>query len=210
MQRIENINAATMTDDKGYGLIQDATVIINKGKIEFVGAAFDAPATPTAEVIDGNGGLLTPGLIDCHTHLVWAGSRANEFAQRLHGASYQEIAEQGGGIKSTVKATREASAEELLTLALERAETLMSQGVTTIEVKSGYGLDLENERKQLTVARQLAEQLPVNIKTTLLAAHAVPPEFKDNADGYIEEIIQNILPTLANDCLLYTSPSPRD
>ncbi|MGM0907245.1 MAG: imidazolonepropionase [Pseudomonadota bacterium] len=202
MQRIENINAATMTSDQGYGLIQDATVIINKGKIEFVGAAFDAPATPTAEVIDGNGGLLTPGLIDCHTHLVWAGSRANEFAQRLHGASYQEIAEQGGGIKSTVKATREASAEELLTLSLERAEALMSQGVTTIEVKSGYGLDLENERKQLAVARQLAEQLPVNIKTTLLAAHAVPPEFIDNADGYIDEIIQNILPTLANEGLV--------
>ncbi|HAS15752.1 MAG TPA: imidazolonepropionase [Idiomarina abyssalis] len=202
MQRIENINAATMNDDQGYGLIHDATVIINKGKIEFVGAAFDAPATPTAEVIDGNGGLLTPGLIDCHTHLVWAGSRANEFAQRLHGASYQEIAEQGGGIKSTVKSTREASQEELLKLALERAETLMSQGVTSIEVKSGYGLDLENERKQLTVARQLAEQLPVNIKTTLLAAHAVPPEFKDNADGYIDEIIQNILPTLANEGLV--------
>ncbi|MFV1468325.1 MULTISPECIES: imidazolonepropionase [Idiomarina] len=202
MQRIENINAATMNDDQGYGLIHDATVIINKGKIEFVGAAFDAPATPTAEVIDGNGGLLTPGLIDCHTHLVWAGSRANEFAQRLHGASYQEIAEQGGGIKSTVKSTREASQEKLLKLALERAETLMSQGVTSIEVKSGYGLDLENERKQLTVARQLAEQLPVNIKTTLLAAHAVPPEFKDNADGYIDEIIQNILPTLANEGLV--------
>lgn len=202
MQRIENINAATMNDDQGYGLIHDATVIINKGKIEFVGAAFDAPATPTAEVINGNGGLLTPGLIDCHTHLVWAGSRANEFAQRLHGASYQEIAEQGGGIKSTVKSTREASQEELLKLALERAETLMSQGVTTIEVKSGYGLDLENERKQLTVARQLSEQLPVTIKTTLLAAHAVPPEFKDNADGYIDEIIQNILPTLANEGLV--------
>lgn len=202
MQRIENINAATMTDDKGYGLIQDATVIINKGKIEFVGTAFNAPATPTAEVIDGNGGLLTPGLIDCHTHLVWAGSRANEFAQRLHGASYQEIAEQGGGIKSTVKATREASAEELLTQALERAEALMSQGVTTIEVKSGYGLDLDNERKQLTVARQLAEKLPVNIKTTLLAAHAVPPEFSNNADGYVDEIIHTILPTLANEGLV--------
>ena len=206
MQRIENINAATMASDKGYGLIQDATVIINRGKIEFVGAAFDAPATPTAEVIDGNGGLLTPGLIDCHTHLVWAGSRANEFAQRLHGISYQEIAEQGGGIKSTVKATREASEETLLALALRRAETLMSQGVTTIEVKSGYGLDLENERKQLTVARQLAQQLPVNIKTTLLAAHAVPPEFSENgnnnADGYIDEIIQTILPTLANEGLV--------
>ena len=108
MQRIENITAATMSDDAGYGLIQDAVVIINDGKVEFVGPAYDAPATPTADVVDGNGGLLTPGLIDCHTHLVWAGSRANEFAQRLHGISYQEIAEQGGGIKSTVKATRDA------------------------------------------------------------------------------------------------------
>ncbi|WP_286911749.1 imidazolonepropionase [Idiomarina sp. UBA4520] len=202
MQRIENITAATMSDDAGYGLIQDAVVIINDGKVEFVGPAYDAPATPTADVVDGNGGLLTPGLIDCHTHLVWAGSRANEFAQRLHGISYQEIAEQGGGIKSTVKATREASEEELLALALERAETLMSQGVTTLEVKSGYGLDLENERKQLKVARQLSEKLPVQVKTTLLAAHAVPPEYKDNADGYVDDIVSSILPTLAQEGLV--------
>ncbi|MFD2631403.1 imidazolonepropionase [Idiomarina piscisalsi] len=202
MQRIENITAATMSDDAGYGLIHDAVVIINDGKIEFVGPAYDAPATPTADVVDGQGGLLTPGLIDCHTHLVWAGSRANEFAQRLHGISYQEIAEQGGGIKSTVKATREASEEELLALALERAETLMSQGVTTLEVKSGYGLDLENERKQLKVARQLAEKLPLNVKTTLLAAHAVPPEYKDNADGYVDDIVSSILPTLAQEGLV--------
>jgi imidazolonepropionase len=202
MQRIENITAATMSDDAGYGLIQDAVVIINDGKVEFVGPAYDAPATPTADVVDGNGGLLTPGLIDCHTHLVWAGSRANEFAQRLHGISYQEIAEQGGGIKSTVKATRDASEEELLALALERAETLMSQGVTTLEVKSGYGLDLENERKQLKVARQLSEKLPVQVKTTLLAAHAVPPEYKDNADGYVDDIVSSILPTLAQEGLV--------
>ncbi|WP_289117069.1 imidazolonepropionase [uncultured Idiomarina sp.] len=202
MQRIENITAATMSDDAGYGLIQDAVVIINDGKIEFVGPAYDAPATPTADVVDGKGGLLTPGLIDCHTHLVWAGYRANEFAQRLHGISYQEIAEQGGGIKSTVKATREADEDELLALALERAETLMSQGVTTLEVKSGYGLDLENERKQLKVARQLSEKLPVQVKTTLLAAHAVPPEYKDNADGYVDDIVSSILPTLAQEGLV--------
>lgn len=202
MQRIENITAATMSDDTGYGLIKDAVVIINDGKIEFVGPAYDAPATPTADVVDGNGGLLTPGLIDCHTHLVWAGSRANEFAQRLHGMSYQEIAEQGGGIKSTVKATREADEEELLALALERAEALMSQGVTTLEVKSGYGLDLENERKQLKVARQLAERLPVHVKTTLLAAHAVPPEYQGNADGYVDDIVNNILPTLTQEGLV--------
>lgn len=202
MQRIENITAATMATDSGYGLINDAVVLVNNGKVEFVGPAYDAPATPTAEIIDGNGGLLTPGLIDCHTHLVWAGSRANEFAQRLHGASYQEIAEQGGGIKSTVKATREASEEELLSLAIERAEALMSQGVTTLEVKSGYGLDLKNERKQLHVARQLSKALPVNIKNTLLAAHAVPPEYQDNADGYIDEIVNNILPTLTKEGLV--------
>ncbi|ASG64781.1 imidazolonepropionase [Idiomarina piscisalsi] len=202
MQRIENITAATMSDDTGYGLIKDAVVIINDGKVEFVGPAYDAPATPTADVVDGNGGLLTPGLIDCHTHLVWAGSRANEFAQRLHGMSYQEIAEQGGGIKSTVKATREASEEQLMALALERAETLMSQGVTTLEVKSGYGLDLENERKQLKVARQLAERLPVHVKTTLLAAHAVPPEYQGNADGYVDDIVNNILPTLTQEGLV--------
>lgn len=202
MQRIENINAATMNDATGYGMIDDAVVIIDNGKVEYVGPAFDAPATPTANVIDGNGGLLTPGLIDCHTHLVWAGSRANEFAQRLHGASYQEIAEQGGGIKSTVKATRDASHDTLLALAMERAQALMSQGVTTIEVKSGYGLDLANERKQLQVARDIAEQLPVHIKTTLLAAHAVPPEFSNNPDGYVDAIVNEILPTLADEGLV--------
>lgn len=203
MQRIENIQLVTLAAEQSdYGLIEDAVVIINGRHIEWAGPAFDAPTTPTAEVVDGRGGLLTPGLIDCHTHLVWAGSRANEFAQRLHGATYAEIAEAGGGIAATVRATREASYDELLTLALKRAKALIAQGVTTLEIKSGYGLDLATERKQLQVARAVGEQLPVRVKTTLLAAHAIPPEYKDNADGYIDEIVENILPTLASEGLV--------
>jgi imidazolonepropionase len=203
MQRIENIQLVTLDAElSDYGLIEDAIVIVNGTHIEWAGPAFDAPSTPTAEVIDGHGGLMTPGLVDCHTHLVWAGSRANEFAQRLHGATYAEIAQAGGGIAATVRATREASYDELLQLALKRAKALIAQGVTTLEIKSGYGLDLETERKQLQVARAVGEQLPVRVKTTLLAAHAIPPEFKNNADGYIDEIVERILPTLADEGLV--------
>ena len=203
MQRIENIQLVTLDAElSDYGLIEDAIVIVNGTHIEWAGPAFDAPSTPTAEVIDGQGGLMTPGLVDCHTHLVWAGSRANEFAQRLHGATYAEIAQAGGGIAATVRATREASYDELLQLALKRAKALIAQGVTTLEIKSGYGLDLETERKQLQVARAVGEQLPVRVKTTLLAAHAIPPEFTNNADGYIDEIVERILPTLADEGLV--------
>lgn len=203
MQRIENIQLVTLDAElSDYGLIEDAIVIVNGTHIEWAGAAFDAPSTPTAEVIDGQGGLMTPGLVDCHTHLIWAGSRANEFAQRLHGATYAEIAQAGGGIAATVRATREASYDELLQWALKRAKALIAQGVTTLEIKSGYGLDLETERKQLQVARAVGEQLPVRVKTTLLAAHAIPPEFKNNADGYIDEIVERILPTLADEGLV--------
>ena len=203
MQRIENIQLVTLDAElSDYGLIEDAIVIVNGTHIEWAGPAFDAPSTPTAEVIDGQGGLMTPGLVDCHTHLIWAGSRANEFAQRLHGATYAEIAKAGGGIAATVRATREASYDELLQLALKRAKALIAQGVTTLEIKSGYGLDLETERKQLQVARAVGEQLPVRVKTTLLAAHAIPPEFKNNADGYIDEIVERILPTLADEGLV--------
>ena len=203
MQRIENIQLVTLDAElSDYGLIEDAIVIVNGTHIEWAGPAFDAPSTPTAEVIDGQGGLMTPGLVDCHTHLIWAGSRANEFAQRLHGATYAEIAQAGGGIAATVRATREASYDELLQLALKRAKALIAQGVTTLEIKSGYGLDLETERKQLRVARAVGEQLPVRVKTTLLAAHAIPPEFTNNADGYIDEIVERILPTLADEGLV--------
>ena len=200
--RIENITAATMTDE-GYGLIPDAVVITAGDQLRYVGSRTDAPAAQAGEtVIDGEGGLLTPGLIDSHTHLVWAGSRANEFAARLHGESYQAIAEAGGGIAATVRATRAAGIEELTELAQQRLTALLREGVTTIEIKSGYGLDLANERKQLQVARTLAERNPVTVRTTLLAAHAVPPEFRDQPDAYIDTVINEILPTLASEGLV--------
>lgn len=203
MLRIENINVATMAaETDGYGIINNAVVLINDDHIEWVGQASEAPNIEPSQVIDGNNQWLTPALIDSHTHLVWGGSRANEFAERLHGKSYAEIAAAGGGIASTVKATREASFDELVALTEKRAKALLSQGVGVVEIKSGYGLDLANERKQLQVARAVAERLPMEVKTTLLSAHALPPEFKDDADGYVEEIIAHILPTLAAEGLV--------
>ncbi len=140
------------------------------------------------------GGVMTPGLIDCHTHLVFSGSRADEFEQRLEGASYEEIARQGGGILSTVHATRASSEDALFNDSLPRIHALMADGVTTVEIKSGYGLNLDDELKMLRVARRLGSELPIQVVTTLLAAHALPPEFKDNADGYIDFICHEILP----------------
>ncbi len=205
-QRIENVTVATMDQahyGDGYGLLPNAVVCIDAGTISYVGSAADAPATPPdAEIIDAQGKLLTPGLIDCHTHLVWAGSRADEFAQRLHGVSYADIAAQGGGIAATVRATRAASEAELVEAATPRLQALLREGVTTIEIKSGYGLSLEHEGKQLRAAKQLTAAHPVSVQTTLLAAHALPPEFKDNADGYIDTIIDSILPTLADEGLV--------
>ncbi len=205
-QRIENVTVATMDQahyGDGYGLLPNAVVCIDAGTISYVGSAADAPATPPdAEIIDAQGKLLTPGLIDCHTHLVWAGSRADEFAQRLHGVSYADIAAQGGGIAATVRATRAASEAELIEAATPRLQALIREGVTTLEIKSGYGLSLEHEGKQLRAAKQLAAAHPVSVQTTLLAAHALPPEFKDNADGYIDTIIDSILPTLADEGLV--------
>ncbi|WP_404400640.1 imidazolonepropionase [Idiomarina seosinensis] len=203
MQRIENIQLATMAaEETGYGIIADAVVIIENDRIYWAGPASEAPVSAPAELIDGHGQLLTPALIDCHTHLVWAGSRAAEFAQRLHGASYADIARAGGGIATTVKATRAASFEHLLQLAEQRAHALLEQGVGALEIKSGYGLELQTERKQLQVARELGQRLPLTVTTTLLAAHAIPPEFEGNADGYIDEIVNNILPTLAEEGLV--------
>lgn len=205
-QRIENVTVASMdhaNHGAGYGLIENAVVCIDAGTITYVGPMQNAPASPAdAEIINAEGKLLTPGLIDCHTHLVWAGSRADEFAQRLHGVSYADIAAQGGGIAATVRATRSASEEELVRVSTPRLAALMREGVTTVEIKSGYGLSLEHERKQLRAAKQLAAAHPVSVQTTLLAAHALPPEYKDNADGYIETIVDTILPTLAEEGLV--------
>lgn len=200
LQRIHNVRLATMTD-AGYGLIDDGVVVFDHNQIHYAGSRAEAPEYQQTEQIDGHGGLLTPGLIDCHTHLVWAGSRADEFAQRLHGVSYADIAAQGGGIAATVRATRAATEQQLVEVTTPRLQALMREGITTIEIKSGYGLSLADERKQLRAARQLAVQHPVSVATTLLAAHAVPPEFKDRADAYIDEVVNCIIPTLANEGL---------
>ncbi|MES3674670.1 imidazolonepropionase [Halomonas elongata] len=145
----------------------------------------------------GSGGVMTPGLVDCHTHLVFGGGRADEFEARLEGASYEEIARRGGGIISTVRDTRAASEEELFAAALPRLDALLADGVTTVEIKSGYGLDVENELKMLRVARRLGEARPVRVVTSLLGAHALPPEYRDDSDGYIDLVCQAMIPAAA-------------
>ena len=194
---IKNVNLMTMSNDisTNYGLVENAAIAVTDGKISWIGGQQDAPKA--SEVVDGNGQYLSPGLVDCHTHLVFAGSRAHEFEQRLTGVSYEEIAKQGGGILSTVNATREASFEQLLELAMQRANQLLSEGVTSLEIKSGYGLDTETEIKMLKVARAVGEQLPINVKTTFLGAHALPAEYKGKADEYIDLICQDMLPKVA-------------
>ena len=180
------------------GLLQDTAVAVAGERIAWVGRARDLPAMPDAvEVVDARGALLTPGLIDCHTHLVFAGDRSREFGQRLQGASYEDIARAGGGILSTVAATRAAGLDELAATATERARTLLSEGVTTIEIKSGYGLTLEDEIKLLRAARRVGESLPLTVHATLLAAHAVPPEYQGRAEEYVSLVTDSILPAAA-------------
>ena len=179
---------ATLDADQGYATIEDGALGWRDGVLTFVGprtALPDAPQRLASEVIEASG-WITPGLVDCHTHLVFAGDRAREFELRLQGASYEEIARAGGGILSTVRATREASEDELLRQSLPRARALLADGATTLEIKSGYGLDFDNERKMLRVARRLGEVLGGDVRTTYLAAHALPPEYKDRADDYID------------------------
>jgi imidazolonepropionase len=173
---------ATLAGDRGWGLIEDGALLVDDdGRIAWVGASAEAP--PAEQVTELHGALVTPGLVDCHTHLVYGGNRAHEFEQRLLGVSYADIARAGGGIKSTVAATRAASEAELLASAQRRARALMAEGVTTVEVKSGYGLDAATEARMLRVASQLAG-LGLDVRTTYLAAHALPPEFSD-ADAYV-------------------------
>jgi imidazolonepropionase len=196
---IRNATLATCADGRPYGLIPKGAVAIAGNRIAWIGNKKTMPATlpKTCAVNDVRGALVTPGLIDCHTHLVWAGSRFREFEQRLQGASYEDIAKAGGGIASTVAATREASENDLLTLAMGRAAKLVAEGVTAIEIKSGYGLDRDNELKILRVARTLGKRLSLTVRTTLLAAHAVPPEFKGRSDDYIKCVCEEILPAAA-------------
>lgn len=192
---------ATLAPDRpGLGLIENAAIAVRDGRIAFVGAVADLPAGwDAAEEISLGGRLVTPGLIDCHTHLVYAGSRAHEFELRLAGASYEEIARAGGGIVSTVKATRAASEDELISASLPRLDRLIGEGVTTIEIKSGYGLDDETEARMLGAARRLGEARPVSVTTTYLGAHALPPE-ADSKDQYIDGVCTAI-PALAREKL---------
>ncbi|TXY23617.1 imidazolonepropionase [Vibrio mimicus] len=183
----------------GYQVTEPQTVVINQGRIQHIGQDIDLPSD--AHLISCAGKLVTPGLIDCHTHLVYAGSRAHEFELRLQGVPYQTIAAQGGGILSTVNATRQASEEELIELALPRLDGLLRSGVTSVEVKSGYGLTLKDELKMLRAAKVLEQHRRVKITTTLLAAHALPPEFQGRSDDYIEHICQEIIPLVAQEQL---------
>ncbi|RJG06977.1 imidazolonepropionase [Noviherbaspirillum cavernae] len=197
-----NVHLATVADANGYGDIRDGAIAVKDGRIAWLGARSALPAGYQAkETHDGEGCWLTPGLIDCHTHIVYAGNRSDEFEARLNGVAYEEIAKRGGGIVSTVRATRAATEDALYAASLPRVRNLLAEGVTTLEIKSGYGLDLESERKMLRVARKLGATLPVRVKTTFLGAHALPPEYAGQADAYIDLICEQMLPALADEGL---------
>ena len=196
---------ATMTEGPDpLGIVRDGAVAVQDGRITWVGPRAALPGRPAevaAEVIDLCGGWLTPGLIDCHTHLVFAGERSKEFAMRIAGRSYAEIAAAGGGILGTVQATRAANEQTLLRTAGARLDAICADGVTTIEIKSGYGLDYENELKMLRVARALAEKHAVRILPTCLAAHALPPEYREDRADYLALVCEKIIPAVARERL---------
>ncbi len=186
---LTNLTAATLTAGVPYGLIENAAIALADGRVRWVGPLDDLPPhLAGTEPRDMGGRLVTPGLIDCHTHLVHGGNRAAEFEMRLEGASYEEVARAGGGIVSTVTATRAASEATLLHDALRRADALIAEGVTTLEIKSGYGLDIETELRMLRAARAVGAHRPVRVRTTFLGAHAVPADHKGRADAYIDEV----------------------
>lgn len=197
----QHCHVATMAQGK-YSIIEDAAMVTVGSLIEWIGPRSQVPTLDYAQVHDLQGAWVTPGLIDCHTHTVFGGNRSGEFEQRLEGVSYAEIAAQGGGIASTVRAPRAASEDELFESSRKRLCSLLRDGVTTVEIKSGYGLDLASERKLLRVIRRLGDALPVSVRATCLAAHALPPEYKDRADDYIDHICTEMLPALAAEGLV--------
>ncbi|MBX5462159.1 MAG: imidazolonepropionase [Steroidobacteraceae bacterium] len=202
-----NARLATLaTTRTGLGLVGQGAVLVGGEHILYAGPESEMPALRDAgsniEVIDCEGRWITPGLIDCHTHLVHAGNRAKEFEMRLRGATYEEIARAGGGILSTVRDTRAAQPEELQRQSLRRLDALIAEGVTTLEIKSGYGLDFDTERKMLRVARELAGRRPITIRTTFLGAHALPPEASGDKDAYIDQVTRTMLPALAHEGLI--------
>ncbi|HYG04953.1 MAG TPA: imidazolonepropionase [Stenotrophomonas sp.] len=190
-----NAHLATLADERGLGIVRDGMVASQDGRIVYAGPAATAPALEAGERIDCGGRWITPGLIDCHTHLVYAGNRANEFEQRLQGASYADIARAGGGIVSTVRATRAADEDALIAASLPRLDAMLAEGVTSIEIKSGYGLTLEDEARQLRVARRLGELREVEVVPTFLGAHAVPPGMQ--AQAYIDDVCARMIPAIA-------------
>jgi len=199
---VVNVALATMQPGAPYGAVRDGALAVRNGQIAWIGPRSELPQPlRTRTELDGKGGWLTPGLIDCHTHLVYAGDRAQEFEQRLRGASYEDIARAGGGIASTVRATRAATEAELLETSGRRLMRLEGEGVTTLEIKSGYGLDRDNELKLLRVARALGIVHGVDVRTTLLAAHALPPEYAGRADDYVTLVCEEILPAAAREGL---------
>src|SRR5580692_3514560 len=183
---------ATLSPSRqGLGQVDNGLIAAAGGRIVYAGPSAEAPAALDAKQrTNCDGRWITPGLIDCHTHLVYGGNRAREFEQRLAGATYEEIARAGGGIVSTVKATRQATLDELVASALPRLDALIAEGVTTIEIKSGYGLALESERRQLQAARRLGSERPVSVRTTFLGAHTVPPEMKGRSGDYINLVCE--------------------
>jgi len=192
---VTGAHLATMAGGTPYGAIRDGAIGIAGDKIAWVGVERELPSgTSARRSLDARGSWVTPGLIDCHTHLVYAGSRVDEFEARLNGATYTEIAQAGGGIKATVRATRAATDEELVKASLPRLRTLADEGATTVEIKSGYGLDTKTELRQLSVARRIGTDLGVDVRTTLLAAHALPPEYSGRADDYIDLVCDEIIP----------------
>jgi len=193
-----NAHIATMQN----GLMQHGALAVKEGKIDWIGVMTPDILQNAKKIIDVQGALMTPGLIDCHTHLVYAGNRAHEFNLRLQGVSYAEIAKAGGGILSTVRATRAASEAQLFEASQARLSALIAEGVTTIEIKSGYGLDFITERKMLRVAKRLAEHFPITIKKTFLGAHTVPPEYVGRAAEYIHDVCEVMLPQLMDENLV--------
>ncbi|MCX7514812.1 imidazolonepropionase [Frateuria sp. STR12] len=196
---------ATFTGDRPFGLVEHGALALKDDRIAWVGPAADLPGAPEAlaaavETLDG--ALVTPGLVDCHTHLVFGGDRAHEFDMRLNGASYEEIARAGGGIASTMAATRAADEETLLRQSLPRARALLRDGVTTLEIKSGYGLDLDAERRMLRVARRIGERLGIGVRTSFLGLHALPPEYRERRGEYVARVCDVMLPMLASEGLV--------
>jgi imidazolonepropionase len=195
-----NVHLATMTQTTPCGAVKNGALAVAGEQIVWIGKEDELPAdlkSSAADVYDGDGAWITPGLVDCHTHLVYAGSRAREFELRLQGATYEEIARQGGGIRSTVSATRQADEESLFGQSAPRLRALLQEGVTTVEIKSGYGLDLETELRMLRVARTLGENFPVTVMATFLGAHALPPEYEGRDDDYIDFVCNQVLPQIA-------------